>query len=127
MFQSEGQGEEWHGHVTTLTVSSQFRRLGIAHTLMDQLEKISEVCLLETWYIRGQGLGGRVSTSGHGRGSTSGHGRGSTSGHGRVSTSGHGRGSTSGHGRGSTSGHGRGSTRGPEMEIMRIAHMRIVK
>ena len=41
--QSEGQGEEWHGHVTTLTVSPQFRRLGIAHTLMNQLEKISEV------------------------------------------------------------------------------------
>ncbi|KAL5261291.1 hypothetical protein ACHWQZ_G007110 [Mnemiopsis leidyi] len=39
---SEGQAEEWHGHVTTLTVSPQFRRLGIAHTLMNQLEKISE-------------------------------------------------------------------------------------
>ena len=43
ILQSEGQAEEWHGHVTTLTVSPQFRRLGIAHTLMNQLEKISEV------------------------------------------------------------------------------------
>ena len=43
LFQTEGQGEEWHGHVTTLTVSAQFRRLGIAHTLMNELEKISEV------------------------------------------------------------------------------------
>lgn len=39
----EGHGENWHGHVTALTVSNMYRRLGVAATLMNSLELISEV------------------------------------------------------------------------------------
>lgn len=34
--------EEWHGHVTALSVAPEFRRLGLAAKLMDMLEEISE-------------------------------------------------------------------------------------
>lgn len=34
--------EEWHGHVTALTVAPEFRRLGLAGKLMSVLEEISE-------------------------------------------------------------------------------------
>ncbi|KAM6100972.1 LOW QUALITY PROTEIN: N-alpha-acetyltransferase 20-like [Pterocles gutturalis] len=34
--------EEWHGHVTALSVSPEFRRLGLAAKLMELLEEISE-------------------------------------------------------------------------------------
>lgn len=40
---AEGQGKLWHGHVTAVTVSSDYRRLGIASRLMNYLEKGSEV------------------------------------------------------------------------------------
>ncbi len=33
---------EWHGHVTAVTVGPEFRRIGLAKRLMDQLEYISE-------------------------------------------------------------------------------------
>ena len=39
---SEGRGENWHGHVTALSVAPSYRRLGIAGQLMDMLEKVSE-------------------------------------------------------------------------------------
>ncbi|KAG4073657.1 hypothetical protein HA402_000881 [Bradysia odoriphaga] len=42
MGKSEGHGEKWHGHVTALTVSPDFRRLGLAATLMNFLEDVSE-------------------------------------------------------------------------------------
>ncbi|XP_022912742.1 N-alpha-acetyltransferase 20 [Onthophagus taurus] len=42
MGKSEGPGENWHGHVTALTVSPGFRRLGIAGSLMSYLEEVSE-------------------------------------------------------------------------------------
>lgn len=38
----EGHGENWHGHVTALTVSPDYRRLGLAATLMEFLEDVSE-------------------------------------------------------------------------------------
>ena len=40
----EGLGERypWHGHVTAVTVAPEFRRLGMAHALMDLLERVSE-------------------------------------------------------------------------------------
>jgi len=38
----EGEGERWHGHVTAVTVAPEFRRLGLAKTLMANLEEISE-------------------------------------------------------------------------------------
>jgi len=39
---AEGRGEEWHGHVTCLSVSPTYRRCGLAAKLMADLEKISE-------------------------------------------------------------------------------------
>ena len=44
MGKAEGtvQNEQWHGHVTALTVASAYRRLGLAAKLMNELENISE-------------------------------------------------------------------------------------
>ncbi len=42
MGKSEGHGENWHGHVTVLTVAPTYRRLGIARQLMNRLERISD-------------------------------------------------------------------------------------
>ena len=42
MGKTEGFDEDWHGHVTALTVGPEFRRLGLAETLMERLEKNSE-------------------------------------------------------------------------------------
>ncbi|XP_015594022.1 N-alpha-acetyltransferase 20 isoform X1 [Cephus cinctus] len=42
MGKAEGHGENWHGHVTALTVSNDYRRLGLAATLMRYLEEVSE-------------------------------------------------------------------------------------
>lgn len=42
MGKAEGQNENWHGHVTALTVSPDYRRLGLAATLMKFLEEVSE-------------------------------------------------------------------------------------
>ena len=42
MGKSEGRGRDWHGHVTALTVSPTYRRLGLARTLMDELERITQ-------------------------------------------------------------------------------------
>jgi len=39
---AEGHGDLWHGHVTAVTVSPEFRRLGVAKRLMDLLEDVSE-------------------------------------------------------------------------------------
>ncbi|KAG0712296.1 N-alpha-acetyltransferase 20 [Chionoecetes opilio] len=42
MGKAEGHGENWHGHVTALTVAPEYRRLGLAKQLMAILEDISE-------------------------------------------------------------------------------------
>ena len=42
MGKAKGQAENWHGHVTALTVAPEFRRLGLAGRLMQSLEEISE-------------------------------------------------------------------------------------
>ena len=42
MGKAEGNGENWHGHVTALTVAPEFRRLGLAAKLMHILEDISD-------------------------------------------------------------------------------------
>jgi ribosomal protein S18 acetylase RimI-like enzyme len=42
MGKAEGRGEEWHGHVTCLTVAPEYRRLGLADDMMNQLERVSE-------------------------------------------------------------------------------------
>lgn len=41
MGKAEGKGQLWHGHVTAVTVSPQYRRLGLAKQLMDTLESTS--------------------------------------------------------------------------------------
>lgn len=38
----EGNGENWHGHVTAVTVAPEFRRLGLGRKLMSVLEDVSE-------------------------------------------------------------------------------------
>lgn len=42
MGKSEGEGKDWHGHVTALTVAPDYRRLGIGQELMNHLENVSE-------------------------------------------------------------------------------------
>lgn len=42
MGKAEGLSENWHGHVTALSVSPDYRRLGLAATLMNFLEDVSE-------------------------------------------------------------------------------------
>lgn len=36
---SEGKGENWHGHITAVTVAPNFRRLGVAQHLIHILEE----------------------------------------------------------------------------------------
>ncbi|CAN0830482.1 N-terminal acetyltransferase B complex catalytic subunit NAA20 [Linum grandiflorum] len=38
----EGQGESWHGHVTAVTVATEYRRQQLAKKLMNLLEDISD-------------------------------------------------------------------------------------
>ena len=38
----EGEGENWHGHVSAVTVAPSYRRLGFAKKLMDNLERTSD-------------------------------------------------------------------------------------
>jgi N-terminal acetyltransferase B complex catalytic subunit len=40
---AEGDDNKWHGHVTAVTVSQEYRRLGVAKNLMFYLEEISEL------------------------------------------------------------------------------------
>ncbi|EGG20718.1 N-acetyltransferase [Cavenderia fasciculata] len=39
---AEGKGENWHGHVTAVTVAPEYRRIGLADKLMKVLEEVSE-------------------------------------------------------------------------------------
>lgn len=54
MGKAEGIGESWHGHVTALTVSPDYRRLGLAGKLMNFLEDISEKkrCFFVDLFVR---------------------------------------------------------------------------
>jgi len=54
MGKSEGRGENWHGHVTALTVAPEYRRLGLAAQLMNILEDISEQknCFFVDLFVR---------------------------------------------------------------------------
>jgi|TARA_B110000977_G_scaffold102705_1_gene134215 N-terminal acetyltransferase B complex catalytic subunit len=42
MGKAEGKGTNWHGHVTAVTVAPSYRRMGLAKTLMRELETISQ-------------------------------------------------------------------------------------
>lgn len=37
---AEGEGTDWHGHVSAVTVAPAYRRLGLAKTLMDDFEHV---------------------------------------------------------------------------------------
>lgn len=39
---AEGTAQEWHGHVTAITVAPEYRRLSLAHKMMDLLERVSD-------------------------------------------------------------------------------------
>jgi ribosomal protein S18 acetylase RimI-like enzyme len=39
---AEGTGKLWHGHVSAVSVSPPYRRLGMARVLMKDLEQLSE-------------------------------------------------------------------------------------
>lgn len=43
MAKVEGNKENWHGHVTCLSVAPEFRRQGVSKQLMNEFEKISEM------------------------------------------------------------------------------------
>lgn len=38
----EGHGDQWHGHVTAVSVTPDYRRLNLAAKLMKGLESVSE-------------------------------------------------------------------------------------
>ncbi|BFZ56755.1 N(alpha)-acetyltransferase 20, NatB catalytic subunit [Savitreella phatthalungensis] len=42
MGKCEGRGNDWHGHVTAVTIAPEYRRLGLARKLMQSLEQGSE-------------------------------------------------------------------------------------
>lgn len=42
MGKAEGRGDNWHGHVTCLSIAPEYRRLGLAASLMHGLEQVSE-------------------------------------------------------------------------------------
>ncbi|KAK7506817.1 hypothetical protein BaRGS_00001668 [Batillaria attramentaria] len=54
MGKAEGANENWHGHVTALSVANDYRRLGLAATLMRNLEEISEKkhCFFVDLFVR---------------------------------------------------------------------------
>lgn len=37
----EGEGDDWHGHITAISVAGEFRGSGVAHSLLDRLESAS--------------------------------------------------------------------------------------
>jgi N-terminal acetyltransferase B complex catalytic subunit len=38
----EGRGKDWHSHISAISVSPEFRRLGVGKLLLDKFEKVSE-------------------------------------------------------------------------------------
>ena len=57
MGKSEARGNnplDWHGHVTAISVADEYRRLGLAATLMNFLEEVSEQkkCFFVDLFVR---------------------------------------------------------------------------
>ncbi|CAD6186979.1 unnamed protein product [Caenorhabditis auriculariae] len=54
MGKAEGRDNQWHGHVTALSVAPTYRRLGLAAKMMRTLEKISEIknCFFVDLFVR---------------------------------------------------------------------------
>lgn len=51
----EGSGAEWHSHISAVSVSPEFRRLGVAKLLLDHFERVSEdihFCYFADLYVR---------------------------------------------------------------------------
>jgi len=42
MSKAEGTGDQWHGHVSAVTVAPEYRRLNMAQVFMDSCEQLSE-------------------------------------------------------------------------------------
>jgi len=38
---AEGEGEDWHGHVSAVTVAPSFRRTGLGRKIMDDMETVT--------------------------------------------------------------------------------------
>eukprot|EP01084_Bolivina_argentea_P127945 226242_1 len=47
---AEGQKSLWHGHVSAVTVSPQYRRMGLATTLMNDLEYVTDK-IHKAWFV----------------------------------------------------------------------------
>jgi len=51
----EGRDADWHSHISAVSVSPEFRRLGVAKLLLDHFEKVSEdshFCWFADLYVR---------------------------------------------------------------------------
>jgi N-terminal acetyltransferase B complex catalytic subunit len=48
---AEGKGNLWHGHVSALTVAPEYRRLGLAKTLMDYFENDVSVKTYDAFFV----------------------------------------------------------------------------
>ena len=51
MGKAEGVAENWHGHVTAVTVAPEYRRIALATRLMSLLENTSEQLASNIVYI----------------------------------------------------------------------------
>jgi N-terminal acetyltransferase B complex catalytic subunit len=51
---SEGEGKNWHGHVTAVSIAPEFRRMGVAARLMNLLELTSDKlnCFFVDLFVR---------------------------------------------------------------------------
>eukprot|EP01083_Nonionella_stella_P179561 637822_1 len=47
---AEGEGKGWHGHVSAVTVSPRYRRMGLATTLMNDLEYVTNE-VHKAWFV----------------------------------------------------------------------------
>ena len=52
MGKTEGRKQDWHGHVTAVTVAPEYRRLGLAKEMMNLLESVSEQKLVTSKLIQ---------------------------------------------------------------------------
>lgn len=48
---AEGEGNLWHGHVSAVTVAPEYRRLGLAATLMDTFESVCGVQGYNAYFV----------------------------------------------------------------------------
>lgn len=53
---AEGKRKDWHGHISAVTVAPEFRRLGLAKSLMSDIERTSDKKYV---HVEGRDTGGR--------------------------------------------------------------------